>query len=361
MTKFLKIKRLWFLLLVPIAFFINYLSSLNPLITETVFSRGIYKYYSSFFSMITGFVPFSLGEMLLVLSLVVVALLLIISVARSIQTKKLKPILNYILNILMSASVLYFIFVFNCGINYNRLSFEHYYGEFESDFSVEELAFMCETLIVEAGEIRESLDFERLNFNSSLVQKIELADIAGAEMDKLAETYTVLSGEYGNAKPVFFSNLLSEIRITGVFFPWTFEANINGSVPFYQIPFTMLHEEVHQRGFMREDEANFIAWLAGKDAENLTVKYSCYMAAINYSMNSLYSADPDSYWMVYEKFTDDQRYDRQISSDYWKQYESQAAEIWTEVNDNYLKANGQEDGVISYSKVTQLILTDFYK
>jgi len=43
-------------------------------------------------------------------------------------------------------------------------------------------------------------------------------------------------------------------------FPFTFEANVNVDIPPYQIPSTMLHELSHLRGFMREDEANFISY-----------------------------------------------------------------------------------------------------
>ena len=59
---------------------------------------------------------------------------------------------------------------------------------------------------------------------------------------------------------------MSYADIAGMYFPFTVESNINADGPFFTIPATMGHEMAHQCGFMREDEANFIGYLACKDA-----------------------------------------------------------------------------------------------
>ena len=58
---------------------------------------------------------------------------------------------------------------------------------------------------------------------------------------------------------------MSYANIGGMFFPFTMESNINVDNPFFVVPWTMAHELAHQCGFMREDEANFIAYLACKE------------------------------------------------------------------------------------------------
>lgn len=63
-----------------------------------------------------------------------------------------------------------------------------------------------------------------------------------------------------NPKPVANSWLMSRAQLTGQF-TFTYEANINILAPDYTIPATICHELAHTRGFMREDEANFIAYL----------------------------------------------------------------------------------------------------
>ena len=48
-----------------------------------------------------------------------------------------------------------------------------------------------------------------------------------ASFDALSQGYPVLQGSYAQPKPVVLSRLMSYAQITGVFFPLTFEANIN--------------------------------------------------------------------------------------------------------------------------------------
>ena len=99
-------------------------------------------------------------------------------------------------------------------------------------------------------------------------------------MNKLAEEYKILKGNYSSPKPVRQSKVMSYLGITGMFFPYTFEANVNVHIPPYQIPAVMLHELVHLRGFMREDEANFISYLAGTKSGYDDFYYSTTMLAL---------------------------------------------------------------------------------
>lgn len=64
-----------------------------------------------------------------------------------------------------------------------------------------------------------------------------------------------LPAGYGQPKPVMASRLMSYGNITGIYIPFTCEANVNIDVPDYSIPATMCHELTHLRGYMREEEA----------------------------------------------------------------------------------------------------------
>ena len=55
--------------------------------------------------------------------------------------------------------------------------------------------------------------------------------------------------------------MLSYLGISGIFIPFTCEANVNATLPDWEIPFTACHELAHQRGFAREDEANYVGYL----------------------------------------------------------------------------------------------------
>ncbi len=347
-------KRLFILLLIPIAYVITWIASSFPSFTESFLSLGIYKYYSQIVGFVFGLVPISVAEVMLVGGVLTLVGTLIFSTIKSIKNKTYKPAMNYLMNVAVSASIVYFLFVISCGVNYYRYNFEHYYDGEQRNYSTEELQELCEYLILTGGEIRESIeDFD--------VSVYEISDMANESFSDLSEQYSVFSASYSKPKPITLSPWMSYTKITGFFFPFTFEANVNVDVPKYQIAATMLHEKAHQYGFMREDEANFISYLSGKDSEYDVVRYSVYMMASVYAMNSLYSVDRDAFSESYSFYSEKQLSDKAESSAYWEKYrDTVVAETFTQVNDTYLKANGQTDGVVSYGKVTELLLMDYF-
>ena len=63
-------------------------------------------------------------------------------------------------------------------------------------------------------------------------------------------------------KAMHFSEVMSYLQLTGVIFPYLSEPNVNVHQPAYGISSTMCHERWLIGGFMREDEATFVAEVA---------------------------------------------------------------------------------------------------
>jgi cyclopropane fatty-acyl-phospholipid synthase-like methyltransferase len=55
-------KRIWILILIPVALVVLFLARVNPWIAEYIFARGIYKQLAQVFSLMAGIVPFSIME-----------------------------------------------------------------------------------------------------------------------------------------------------------------------------------------------------------------------------------------------------------------------------------------------------------
>ena len=77
-------------------------------------------------------------------------------------------------------------------------------------------------------------------------------------MFSLGATYPELSGYYPQPKGLLFPAFLSVQNLSGIYSPFTIEANYNSAMVSYNLPFTICHELSHLRGFMQEEEANFI-------------------------------------------------------------------------------------------------------
>jgi hypothetical protein len=190
----------------------------------------------------------------------------------------------------------------------------------------------------------------------------ELAKQAGKAFEALSTDYPVLEGRYAAPKPILLSKLMSQTEITGIFFPFTMEANVNVDVPDYSIPATMLHELAHLRGFMREDEANYLAYLAGMKSDQVELQYSSTMLALVISGNALYDSNPELYFEIRDQYSEGVLADIRANTAYWQKYEDTAVSTFSnKVNDTYLKVNAQSDGVQSYGRMLDLLLAKYRK
>ncbi len=360
MKRLLNYKRIFLLLLTPISLLLIYLARMSSYFSEEIYARHIYKWISQLVSSITGLFPFSVAELLVILLPFVILILGIRFILRMILDKenRREHLLKGILNVLCTASTLLFLFTIMAGINYYRNPFATYSNLEIRESSVEELNALAHSLMVEANELRAQATAtdEQGVFRLS-VNDFTLAKLAREAYQLLAEDYPVLSGSYGAPKPIFLSRLMSQTEITGIFFPFTMEANVNVDVPDYSIPVTMLHEQAHQRGFMREDEANFIAYLAGMKSDHVDLNYSSTMLALIIAGNALYEQSPERYFELRGGYSDDVVRDIRANSEYWQQYEDTVVStVSNKINDTYLKANAQTDGVKSYGRMLDLLL-----
>ena len=241
----------------------------------------------------------------------------------------------------------------NCGINYHRNSFAESIGLKADTYTVDELKGVCvdltERINTYAGQVERDAD-------GVMVLSGNEREEAVAAMEGLGEKWDVLAGYYPKPKPLAFSAFLSVQNLTGIYSPFTVEANYNQDMTPYNIPFTACHELSHLRGFMQEEEANFIAWLACKDAPETELQYSGSMLAWIHCMNVLYEEDRAAWAEIREILSEEADTDLRANSEFWDKWDGAVAEVSEQINDNYLKANGQKDGVQSYGRMADLVV-----
>lgn len=359
------LQRWWTVLLLPLSGALVLAARRNPALTEKWYSGGLYPLLAKSVGRITSLLPFSLMELLLCTLAVSALVMLVMCIVRTAKAAMhrgapvrtdWKALLERLVKLVCC---ILFLFVILCGLNYYRPEFAVFSGLTLRESTVQELAALCADLARRAGDLRENMGLDE---NESLVlagSYSELAVEARTAIGLLAEDYSVLPELPIKPKPVINSWAMSMMQITGVFTPFTYEANVNIAAPDYTIPATMCHELAHTRGFMREDEANFIAYLACQKSDSALFRYSGVMLALVHSMNRLYSADLNAYLQVSGQFSEGVRRDFAYNNAYWARYEGPVAEISNAVNDTYLKVNNQTDGVHSYGRMVDLLLADY--
>jgi hypothetical protein len=180
-----------------------------------------------------------------------------------------------------------------------------------------------------------------------------------AAYDAAEVDWPALRGHSIRPKGVLLSHYWSYTGITGVYNPFLVEANVNIDQPAYSLPDTIAHEVAHTRGFAREDEANFVAFLTGMYSQNSDYRYSVMLDTWIRITNRLYTADKEAYEQVASGLTDAMRRDLTAGSLYWKQFEGPVQEVSDQANNLYLQANMQSDGVASYGRMIDLVLAWF--
>ena len=356
------------LLLFPLSILINTISSRYPYFIEKYYSLSINKFVVEILSNISGIFPFSLYELTIYLIIISIALSIIYTFYIIINNpNKLKVFIkNFLLNILSIISIAYFLFIILWGLNYNRIPLEttlikNYNLKYNKSISSidktkEDLVNLYEFLIERANETRKLVKSNNGIMKANTDYK-GIINRAYLGYENISDLFPNLSGNYSDAKYVISSKFMCYTGITGIYFPFTGEANVNIAIPDIYIPSTTLHEMAHQRGYASEDEANFIAYLASINHPDIDFKYSGYILALNHTANALYSTDYDAYINLSKNISEDVLSDLNNNRKFWDKYEGKIDDISNEINNTYLKANGVSEGVKSYGKMVDLLLT----
>lgn len=351
-----KIKfKLSIILLVPIIIFANIIFMRFPGFIEKYYSNTIDKFIRQALSYITSLFPTSLAEFLIPL-LIIILVYMIGALFINIRKDKF---LNKFINVLVYISILYIAFMVLWGFNYNRYSFDKIAGLKVENSSKKELYSLCEKLIDKANTLRSSVKED-----SKGVMTIPggYKDVFKREQlgyNAASKFYPELGGKYGPPKRILLSENMSYTGITGIYIPYTGEANVNINETDFMLPCTTAHEMAHQRGFAREDEANYIAYVVCTMHPNADFQYSGVMLAVTYSMNALADVNMDGYRELVKRYSLGVKRDIINENKHWEKYKGNAQEFTNNMNDTYLKSNGQQDGVESYGRMVDLLLAEY--
>lgn len=321
---------------------------------ESIYSKNIFRKISYLTGLVSRHLPFSLaGIILWGLSTVAALSILALPILLFVLPQRLKLLETYLRVVATLLALILLVFTLTCAPNYYRFTFAQQSGLVIRDSSVSELEALCEELI-------ERTNIARLLVNDIDMPFSELSQKTFEAFNMLEDDYPFMGKALGPPKPMLFPEILSIFNLTGFYFPYTAEANINVHMPQTEMAFTACHELAHTNGFMREDEANFIGYLACLKSPDFKLQYSGLYVALMQSMNALYRADSQRYFSLRKKFSPAVSNDLIQIQKYWVRYfNTPASEASNVINDTYLKANNLADGTQSYGRMVDLLLAQY--
>lgn len=333
----------------------------NPSFVEMFYSSKIYICIALGLNKIFAYFPFSVWEYIYI-ALLLCPIFIIGKIIVNVIYKKNRlraDSFESIRKLSLIFTLIYITFNILWGYNYYRKPLIKLVNYEVRDNKIEDLVALCNEVINNINFIRPGLKENREGVFTSNVTFYEMSDLAKDGFKNISIKGVNLNGNYSNAKPVILSKLMSYTGITGMYSPYTGEANINNDIPINLIPATICHEMAHQRGIAREEEANYIAYLACINNQNKEFQYSGYYLALTYLMNNLYNINKELYKELRENYCDGLKRDIKYNNEYWKSREGLVDKIWNKINDSFLKSNNQSAGVESYGQVTKLLLAEY--
>ena len=374
-------KWLYILIVMAVSLSLLFVSRRLPGFSEW-YARHVFPIFPLSLGRLSSIAPFSLFEFALLGLAISLPLILIWKILSSVRRRRQwqedSPRKAFSLRILHFGCLLcslFLIFALTFGINFNRDRFAFASGLDGQEISAGELRQLYRLLLSDiqelsagasssgnsrkasGGPLSDAKEYAIIPGIFPPMDSAELHQAAKDSMEELSRSYHGLIHYYPEAKPVFFSALLSRFQIGGFYSFLTMEANYNKDMPEVNKPFTICHELAHLSGFAREDEANFVSYLACSQSDTLSFRYSGLTYALRYTLNALRSSiEAEEYRRLCEYLPDWVWQDLQTDRQFWSAYEGRTSEVFQNFNDFFLKANDQEDGTQSYARMLYLLL-----
>ncbi len=404
----------------------------NSKIISDWYRENVFILWGPLYGTVTGRTDRSVGEIMLGVAVVLILLFIIATVilaaggiiqfirkrkaTESLQESEVsadatRTVLNrvcvtYIKVFVLILCIVELIQTLNCFVLYHTSTFEEQYvSEYLKDkgdrkYTIEELASLRDLIVSRANELGRKMPRD---YKGDIICEDDLAGKAVEYMKALGNKYPGLSGYYTRPKALYTSEFFSQQYIMGYYFPFSMEANYNDVMYVSNKPHTMCHELAHTKGYISEDEANLIGFLACINSDDDFFKYSGYLSVLGYIDKDLkesimvdtargYGLDitssdeinkelfesaginTDEYlkavnriYNSYVHISDVVKHDRVfLTKEAWNKVESNAVldtETVAAASDAFinanLKANGVSQGDAIYSEVVALLM-DFY-
>ena len=314
----------------------------------TEFSRTAMRYLGAAF----GWVPFPVWELLL-------ALLIVVLIAGLIYAIRKARVLGFLTALAELIVLLVFLFTGLWGLNGFGPTIGEQTGLEVKEYTTDQLKQAAAWYADQASAW--SLRVERDdNGDVKLPEFSAMSDAAAAAYGRLAEENERFANPAPRVKPLLGSEAFAYMGTTGIFVCLTGEAGVSVETFPLSQPFTLCHELGHSLAVAREDEANYLGFLACRASEDPLFQYSGWYSAYIYCYNALYGENAKAARALWERCTPELVHDTNVHVEHNQQYEGKVQEAAQAVNNAYIKTF-DEAGVKSYGLVVDYLIAEYQK
>ncbi|RYZ00381.1 MAG: DUF3810 domain-containing protein [Chitinophagaceae bacterium] len=319
---------------------------------ERYYSQGLYPAFSRVLRGALGPLPFSLGDLLYFAAGAALAFGLF-RLLRAGFRRRLRAGWRPVLTAAKTLLVVYLVFQTFWGLNYSRLGIARQldlHAAPGDTARLETLARLLQARLCTWGDRVDSIRRLRLGHNDSL--------FAGtvATYEHTARRFPFLRYRNPSLKPSMYSAVGHYFGFTGYYNPFSGEAQVNTAVPVFLRPFVACHEVGHQLGYGKENEANFVGFLAARQSDDPEFRYSAYYEMYLYTLRELRQSDPLTAFALRRTAHPQVRKDYRAYLVYLQSTRNLVEPLVSRVYDQYLRLNQQAHGIETYDEVVLWLL-----
>jgi hypothetical protein len=347
----------WILALFLISVLIH-IYSVSPDRVESQYATGIYPYISESLRFLFGWIPVSIGDILYGIAAVWLCWGLLSFLYRLIRGRlSINGLKKGLLTALIVLLSIYIIFNIFWGINYNRKGISYQLGIDEKKFTSMQLRQLDSILLEKVNESKRAL------VKNDAVKKTnkEIFDESMDAYKTIAVSYPFLTYRQQAVKHSLWGWVGNYLGFAGYYDPFTGEAQVNTTEPSFLLPYTTCHEMAHQLGYAKEDEANFVGYLAAAASTDTAFHYSVYLDLFLSANRNLYNVDSAEAKTLAKQLLPEVKTDLKE----WRAFEIkhknpvEPAIRW--LYGKYLENNKQPSGLLTYDEVTGLLIQYYNK
>jgi hypothetical protein len=262
----------------------------------------------------------------------------------------------------LQQAIFFFLFVyvfFNLlwGLNYNRTGIATQLDLHVKKYSLADLDTLVTAIQIKLNHYAEMANEEQ---RDSLNRKRSLFRESDRAFDHVTAQFPFLKYRPKSIKPSVFSHLGNYLGFQGYYNPFSGEGQVNTTIPRFLEPFVTTHEIAHQLGYAKENEANFVAFLACRAFPSNAFRYSMYFDMYNYAINEVFKRDTSLAKEFYHKLHPQVVGDITEYRDFYRRHKNPVEPIITWGYSHYLKANNQPAGKETYNQVVAWLIA-YYK
>jgi hypothetical protein len=317
-------------------------------LVESVYSRGIYPRWQRVVTGASNQASLAIVDYLLVGVAIYLVWLLVRFIRRTRERGPLSASWELSRRLVRTAAVLALLFLLNWGLNYQRRPLEEALrGGTPATVTTDDIRALAERSIAGTHVTRPADTGVDRTYASVAAR---LADPFQRALRHLGMTTPATVGR--PKVSMILTPFYTKAGVTGMVNPFALESIVHPGLLPFERPMTLAHEWAHLAGFADEADASAVAWLACTFGDP-DLAYSAHLSVVLEAA----SAVPRSVWSeLRPKLGPGVLADIAALEKRLMKQEPAVRDAAFKVYDRYLKSNGVQDGVRSYSRMLRVLV-----